>query len=236
MHKAFVRALLPTLFATIGLAHADEGAVKKDVETFLGVPAVDTVRKVPYGGLYEVVLKSGELIYTDEKMSFIIDGQIIDARTRRNVTQVRLNELARIDFATLPLDQAIKQVRGNGKRVMATFEDPNCGYCKRLAQELRGINDVTIYTFLIPILSSDSNEKARNIWCAKDRVAAWNDWMIGGKTPASAQCDSATIDRNAEFAHKLRINGTPTLFFADGNRVSGFLPAAEIEKQLATAK
>jgi hypothetical protein len=127
------------------------------------------------------VLKSGELLYTDANVSFIIDGSIIDAKTRKNVTQARMAQLMKIDFATLPLDQAIKQVRGNGKRVIASFEDPNCGYCKRLAKDLQSLKDATVYTFLYPILSPDSTEKSKNIWCAKDKAAAWNDWMVGGK-------------------------------------------------------
>ncbi|MCB1905765.1 MAG: DsbC family protein [Rhodocyclaceae bacterium] len=234
MISSFRRALLPVVVAASGLAQADEASVRKGVDAFLGVEAVDAVQKVGLGGLYEVVLKSGELLYTDEAISFIVDGQIIDTRLRRNITQVRLNELSRIDFATLPLERALKQVKGDGSRVMATFEDPNCGYCKRLAKELQKVDDVTIYTFMIPILSVDSNDKARAIWCADDRVASWNDWMLRNKLPASASCDSDAIKQNAEFAHRLRINGTPTLFFADGNRVGGFLPASEIERELSS--
>jgi len=234
MFKRFTRAVLPALLAAVGgLAQADEAAVREGVDAFLGVPAVDSVKKIEYGNLYEVVLKSGELIYTDENLSFIVDGQIIDTKTRRNVTQARLNQLSRIDFASLPLERAIKIVKGDGSRVMATFEDPNCGYCKRLAKELQSVGNVTVYTFLIPILSADSGDKARSIWCAEDKVATWTEWMLKNKPPAVARCDSDAIEKNAEFAHKLRINGTPTIFFADGNRVPGFMPAAEIEKQLS---
>lgn len=235
MLKLLSWALPPILLFACGFARADEASVRDGIESFLGAKMVDTVARVPYGDLYEVVLKSGEVVYTDEKIGFIIDGQIIDTKSRRNVTQAKLNELSRIDFSTLPLDQAIKLVKGNGKRVMATFEDPNCGYCKRLAKELTSLKDVTIYTFLIPILSADSDEKARRIWCARDRAASWNNWMLNGKAPAEADCDSSTIERNAEFAHKLRVNGTPTLFFADGSRVPGFLRAADIEKALSSA-
>ena len=148
-----------TLLAAAGLAQADEASVRKNVETFINNPSpiVETVTKMPYAGLYEVVLKSGELVYTDENVSFIMDGTLIDTKTRSNLTQARLQQLSAIDFSILPLDDAVKQVRGNGKRVIATFEDPNCGYCKKLAKELNGLKDVTIYTFLMPILSPDSN-------------------------------------------------------------------------------
>ena len=232
MISCFRRALLPVLVAASGLAQADEASVQKGINTFLGVDAVASVQKAGIGDLYEVVLKSGELIYTDEAIGFIIDGQIIDTKSRRNITQARLSELSRIDFASLPLERAIKQVKGDGSRIMATFEDPNCGYCKRLAKELQKVSNVTIYTFMIPILSADSNEKARNIWCADDKASTWNDWMLNNKQPVNASCDSDAIQQNAEFAHRLRINGTPTLFFADGNRVGGYLPASEIEKEL----
>ncbi len=235
MFRLALPALAAALLVTAGPARADEESVRKGVNDFLGVAAVDSVKKIPYGELYEVVLKSGELIYTDVTLSYILDGQIIDGKTRRNITQARLNELQRIDFSTLPLDQAIKQVKGDGSRVMATFEDPNCGYCKKLAAELQKVDNVTVYTFMIPILSADSGVKARSIWCAEDKVTVWNDWMIGQKAPAKASCDSNAIDKNAEFAHKLRINGTPTIFFADGNRVGGYIPAAEIEKSLSVA-
>ena len=124
MKLTFVRSLLATLLCAAGLAHAaDEASVKKNLENFLNAPAVDSVKKTPYGGLYEVVLKSGELLYTDASVSFILDGALIDAKTRKNVTQARMAQLQKIDFASLPLDQAIKQVRGNGKRVIASFED-----------------------------------------------------------------------------------------------------------------
>ena len=233
MLSSFRRALMPALFIATGLAHADETAVQKGIDAFLGAPAVESVAKVPYGDLYEVVLKSGELIYTDGEQSFIIDGQIIDAKSRRNITQLRISELQRIDFASLPFEDAIKQVRGDGTRQMATFEDPNCGYCKRLAEQLRDVDNVTIYTFMVPILTPDSETKARNIWCAEDRAASWNSWMVDGNTPASADCDSSSIDKNSRYARKLGVNGTPTIFFADGNRVSGYLPATEIEKALS---
>jgi thiol:disulfide interchange protein DsbC len=144
-------------------------------------------------------------------------------------------QLSAIDFGVLPLEQAIKQVRGNGKRVLVSFEDPNCGYCKRLGKELAQMKDVTIYTFLYPILSPDSHEKSRNIWCAKDKARAWNDWILDGKVPAAASCDSSTIDRNIALGQKLRINGTPTMFLADGRRLGGYVPAATLEQALTEA-
>lgn len=237
MFKNVLRPLVAALgLMTLmqGAALADEAEVRKGIENFVGSPAVESVARLPFGGLYEVVLKSGELVYTDDKVSFLIDGRVIDTKTRRDVTAARMAQLSAIDFASLPLDQAIKQVRGNGSRVVVSFEDPNCTYCKRLGKELAQMKDLTVYTFLFPILSPDSTEKSRNIWCAKDRAKAWNDWILDAKVPAVAKCDSAVVDRNVELGQKLRINGTPTLFLADGRRLGGYVPAAELEQALAS--
>lgn len=227
---------LALALGSTAVAHADESEVKKSMEAFIGAPAVESVKRTEYGNLYEVVLKNGQLVYTDAKNSFIIDGSIIDTATRRDVTQARMNQLAEIDFSKLPLDQAVKVVKGKGTRVIATFEDPNCGYCKRLGKELAEMDDITVYTFLYPILSEDSRTKSDNIWCAKDQGKAWTDWVVNGKTPAAASCDTATVARNVELGQSLRINGTPTIFLADGTRIGGYVPRAELEKALAAVK
>lgn len=209
-----------------------EAEIRKNLENVMSSPgAIESMRKAGYGGFYEVVLSNGEFIYVDETGSFFFTGSLVDVGQRKDVTQARQAELSRINFADLPLNQAIKQVRGNGKRVIATFEDPNCGYCKKLAKELAGMKDATIYTFMIPILSADSGEKVRNIWCASDRSKAWNDWMVEGKLPANANCDTPT-SKNSEIARKYRINGTPTIFLADGTRIGGYVPVEQLEKQI----
>lgn len=242
MHRIVRRTLALVLLALAGPVFADEASVRKGVETFIGAssPAVETVARTPYGALYEVVLKSGEIVYTDDQVSFIIDGSVIDAKTRKNVTQARQNQLSAIDFNTLPLEQAVKVVRGNGSRSIATFEDPNCVYCKKLAKELQGMKDVTVYTFLYPILAPDSLDKSKNIWCAKDRGQAWTDWMVEAKAPAtvpaSAKCDTGAIDKNMALGRKLRISGTPTIFLADGSRIGGYVTVAELEKTLGQVK
>lgn len=232
LRKPIRLALLAGLPLIVGAAHADADAVKQGVDAYIGAPAVESVTSLPYGGLYEVLLKSGELVYTDDRVGFIIDGRIIDTTTRRDVTQARLVELSAIDFDALPLERAIKQVRGTGKRVLVSFEDPNCGYCKRLGKELAGVDDVTIYTFLYPILGEDSVRKSRNIWCAQDQAKAWNEWILDNKTPAAAECDSSVVDANVELGRALRINGTPTMFLADGQRIGGYRPADQIEQAL----
>lgn len=212
---------------------ANEADIRKNVAAFLGAPesVVESVVRIPQGGLYEITLINGELFYTDQTVSFFILGSIVDAKTRRNLTGERLDKLTRIDFKSLPLDQAIK--RANGKRVIVTFEDPNCGYCKHLGKELQKIKDVTIYTFLYPVLSEDSMTKSRQIWCAENKAAAWMAWIVDGKAPEARNCDSSVIDRNVELGRKLRITGTPVLFFANGTRIVGYRDALELEQILA---
>ncbi|MDR1462412.1 MAG: DsbC family protein [Azoarcus sp.] len=230
-------AVLLSMFAAAS-ASADESSVRKSFEAFVKapVPIVESVTRIQQGGLYEILLINGSLYYTDEAVSFLIEGSIIDTRTRQDITLARLEKLASIDFKSLPLEQAVKRVNGNGKRVLATFEDPHCGFCKKLGQELQKIKDITIYTFLYPILSPDSESMSRHIWCAKDKAATWVNWVVENKTPPAADCDSAAVDRNVALGKKLRITGTPTLFFADGSRASGYLNADALEKALEAGK
>lgn len=229
------------LFLTLAMAFAsfavaDEADVKKAMEAKLGAK-VEAVSKSGYLGLYEVYA-DGAIFYTDEKVSaIVVGGQLIDAKTMKNVTDERMKKLTAIRFNDLPLDRAIKQVRGDGKRVLATFEDPNCGYCKRLAKELQKLDNVTVYVFLYPILSEDSVRKSKQIWCSADRAKAWNDWMIEGKTPSGREdCDTTAVTKNQEFGRKLNISGTPTMFFGDGERVPGAVPLARIEQKLNQVK
>ena len=162
-------------------------------------------------------------------------GTLIDGKTMKNVTDERMQKLTAIKFSDLPLEFAVKQVRGDGKRVFATFEDPNCGYCKKLAKDMAKLDNVTIYTFLYPILSPDSLEKSKQIWCSADKAKAWNDWMVDGKAPSSkGDCDTAAVQKTVETGRRLAINGTPTIFFADGERIPGAVPVAKIEQKLSS--
>ena len=186
--------LLTAAFAGIStLAIADEASLKKAVEAAYPKFKVESVAKTPYAGLYEVFM-GGQIIYTDEKMSFLIaEGRLVDPKTKKDITGERMEELTKIDFSTLPLDQAIKVVKGNGSRKLVVFSDVDCPYCKRLEQnELSNITDVTIYTFLYPIqqLHPDSANKSKAIWCATNRVKAWNDWILNEQLPTSTgNCD-----------------------------------------------
>ena len=230
-------ALLASLLAcSLGTAFAQEAQIRKNLTGRLPAQMkIDEVSKTPMNGLYEVRVNDSDILYTDAEGNFLLQGNLIDIRSKRNLTEERIEKLSAIDFDALPLKDAFTQVRGNGKRKIAVFEDPNCGYCKRFEGDLQKINDVTIHTFLIPILSPDSVEKSKNIWCAKDKTKAWLDWMVREQPAAKASCDTAALERNLAFSKKHKITGTPTVFFANGTRVPGAISAQEIEKQLASA-
>ena len=207
-------------------------SVKEAMEAKLGTK-ISSVTKSPYLGLYEVYA-DGQILYTDENLTAIIAGTLIDGQTMKNYSAERLQKLTAISFSELPLELAVKQVRGDGKRILATFEDPNCGYCKKLAKDLSKLDNITIYTFLYPILSPDSLEKSNQIWCSADKAKTWNEWMQEGKAPqGKGDCDTTAVRKSVELGRKLAISGTPTLFFADGERVPGAVPMAQIEKKLA---
>ena len=237
-HLTGVAAILVSLLLAIP-AGAQQDAVaeriKAELKKKIPEAQVDSVRKVPYGNLYEVVVGS-ELFYTDDKASFIVLGSIVDMKTRENVSELRMRQLNRVAFDTLPLDQAIKIVRGNGSRRVAVFADPNCGYCKRFERDLLGVTDITVYLFLYPILSPDSTTKSKAIWCAPDRGKAWIDYMVRDLAlPAETGC-ATPIDRIVDYGKGKRITGTPTIFFEDGERVPGAISMVDFEKKLAAAK
>lgn len=228
-------ALLALLLAFPALGQ-DLERVKLDLRKKFPDAQVESVRKSGYGGLIEVT-GGGELFYTDEKTTFLLLGSLIDTKTRENVTEARLRKLSAVSFDSLPLESAIKIVRGNGSRRIAIFEDPNCGYCKRFERELAKVDDLTIYVFLYPILSPDSTQKSKAVWCAPDRAKAWLDLMLKDTVPpaGAASCETP-IDKIVAYGRDKRISGTPTTFFEDGERVPGAMPIATFEKRLADAK
>lgn len=232
--------LIPTLLAAaaFGLtfsAAAQDSTIRKTLaERIPQLEKIDEVRSTPMAGLYEVRMGT-DVFYTDAKGNFLIQGELIDTKARRNLTEDRIAKLSAVDFSALPLKDAFVTVRGDGKRKMAVFEDPNCGYCKRFERDLQKVDNVTVYTFLYPILSPDSAEKSRNIWCAKDRNSTWHDWMVSDKMPPAASCDTGALQRNLAFGKKHKITGTPTVIFTDGSRVPGAIGAPDLEKRLASA-
>ncbi|HIV71545.1 MAG TPA: DsbC family protein [Candidatus Aquabacterium excrementipullorum] len=218
------------------LTDAQQSAIKQKLAQRLpSIPAVDELRPAPVAGLIEV--RAGDhVFYTDAKGEYLIEGNLIETRTQRNLTEERLDEINKVDFATLPLKDAVVWKNGNGRRKLVVFADPNCGYCKHLEKSLQQVKDITVYTFIIPILGDDSKVKAENIWCLRDRTSAWRDWMLNGQVPAKSMgmCASPT-QRNLAMAQKYRVNGTPAMFFEDGSRLASAAPTNVIEQRLNKA-
>lgn len=237
MKRTLTALLAGALLA--GAAFAQEATIRKNLlERLPQIGKIDEVTKSPAAGLYEVRVGS-DIFYTDAEGNYLIEGQVLDLRTRRNLTEERQSKLLAIDFDSLPIKDAFTVVRGDGKRRMAVFQDPNCGYCKKFERDLQKVDNVTIHMFLYPILGNDSVAKSRNIWCARDKARSWQDWMVrdvAAPAAPSPGCDTSALDRNREFGRKHQITGTPTLLFADGRRVPGALAAAQVEKLLSEAK
>lgn len=217
-------------------ASADEAKIRQILQGKFPNMTVQSVTKAPFAGLYEVVL-DGEIVYTDAKVEYFFGGNLYDIRTLppRNLTQDAAN---RVIVQTLAgsQDQAIKRVKGNGRRILYTFEDPNCGYCKRLQQELEKVTDITIYTFLMPILSQDSVDKSRAVWCAPDRAKAWDDLMLRATLPQGGGACSTPIERNLQLMRRFGIRGTPAIYLANGQHIGGFIPAEKLEQALKTVE
>jgi thiol:disulfide interchange protein DsbC len=220
-------------------ATAQEAVLRKNLgDRYPQLKNIDEVNKTGIPGVFELRVNGADILYTDSQGNYLIQGTMIDTKTRKDLTQERIDKLTAIKFDALPLKDAFTIVRGNGKRKLAVFEDPNCGYCKRFERDLQSIDNVTIHMFLYPILGPDSSEKSRAIWCAKDPAKAWQDWMVRDQqpAPASASCDASALMRNVEIGRTHKITGTPTLIFVDGNRVPGAIDAKQVEKLLTDAK
>ncbi|OYT93393.1 MAG: disulfide isomerase [Burkholderiales bacterium PBB3] len=221
------------------LANAQEAVIRKNMaERIPQLKNIDEVNKTAIPGIFEIRVNGTDIFYTDAQANYLIQGALIDTKLRRNITEERIDKLTAIKFDALPFKDAFTIVRGNGKRKLVIFEDPNCGYCKRFERDLQSVDNVTIHMFLYPILGADSSEKSRAIWCAKDQAKAWQDWMVRDiqPTPAAASCDAAALTRNVEIGRVHKITGTPMLLFVDGNRVPGAIDAKQVEKLLADAK
>jgi len=227
-------SLLPLAARSAPSAQSAQDAVLQAVrdafsKRFNNVEVV-AVRNTPFAGLYEIQIGT-DLIYTDAQISYVLDGVLIDAVTRQNLTEASMEKIATEAVGKLPLELAIKQVKGDGKRWIAIFEDPNCGYCKQMRRTLEEVDDLTIYSFLFPILSEDSHVKAGHIWCAANPQQTLDDWMLRGKTPPAADCDTPIANILA-LGRQLMIRGTPAIFFDDGSRASGALPLDRLKTRL----
>lgn len=217
---------------TAALANADETQVKQALQTRFPTMTVESVTKAPFAGLYEVVL-DGEIVYTDDKVEYFFAGNLYDIRTLppRNLTQENSGKMV-VQALNGSRESAIKRVKGDGKRTLYTFEDPNCGYCKQLNRELLKVDNVTIYTFLLPILSQDSVEKARAVWCSEDRAQAWDNLMLKAALPEGGKSCAAPIEKNLQLMRRFGIRGTPAIYLENGRHIGGYLPAEKIEQAL----
>ncbi len=233
VHVPVLPRLLTPLLAGL-LALANEAVIRKAIaERMPNAPKIDEVRPAAMPGLWEIRFGS-DIRYTDPTGSFLIEGELIDIKAKKSLTEERIAQINRVDFAALPFKDALMWKNGTGKRRIVVFADPNCGYCKRFEKSLQEMKDVTVYTFLIPILGGDSPEKTKAIWCAKDNANAWLGWMLRGEAPPkpAATCDDAAIERNLALSRKIHVNGTPAILLEDGNRIPGAVGAVELEKRL----
>jgi thiol:disulfide interchange protein DsbC len=213
-----------------------QAAIRKAVISRMGdEPKIESITKTPYGGLYEV--RAGHtIVYADATGRYMFEGNIFDTKTTREITRERVADISRIKFSDLPLDLAIKQVKGNGKRVLAVFEDPQCGYCKKLRETLLSIDNITLYTYTYNILSDESAAISRNVWCSADPGKAWDEWMLKEQAPAAApESCKPPMDKIFALGQKLDVQGTPTVFFTDGTRAPGAMPAEMLEARLSPA-
>jgi thiol:disulfide interchange protein DsbC len=232
--KSLLTAAISTALFTGAVA--DEAAIRRNLSSRLpNLPHIDSITPSAMKGLWEIRLGS-ELIYSDEQGSFVIEGEIIDTQRHVNVTQQRIDALTAVDFRQLPLQDAVVWKQGSGARQLVVFADPNCGYCKRLERDLNGVPDITVYTFLVPVLGGDSPQRSRAIWCAENRGKVWRNWMLDGTAPpaAAGKCDSSVLERNLALGRRHGLVGTPMLVFENNERVPGIMSAADIAKKLAS--
>lgn len=239
MTKLSKTTLLAVLSFTALTSFAQEAAIRKSFGEHLpNFAPINEVSKSEVPGIYEVRINGSEIVYTDAGGNYLLMGKMIDVKSKRSLTDEHLERLNTVKFKDLPVADSITIVRGNGARKVAIFEDPNCGYCKKLERDLQKLENVTIHVFLYPILGPDSMEKSKGIWCAQDKSLAWQDWMVRNQAaqPAGPECETISIHRNIEFGKRNNIKGTPTIYFANDKRIPGSVDLKTLEANLGDAK
>ena len=230
-------ALFCSLILSIEMVNAQsEQQIRSELQKKIGSNTkIKSVSLSPIPGVYEVLV-GNDIFYTDVNSKYLIQGEIIEIATGKNITEQKQADLNRIKWSELNPANALKVVRGNGSRQLAVFSDPNCGYCKRLDKSLQQLDNVTIFTYLIPILSPDSTQKSKQIWCSADSQKTYIDWMINGVIPSGKSDCTTPLDKNMAFAKTYGITGTPTIFFTDGSRFPGAVQISDIEKKFSSLK
>ncbi|TAM08577.1 MAG: DsbC family protein [Paraburkholderia sp.] len=231
---ALILAAASTVLGCSAKADPATDKLKATLQARLGSDTeIKSITKAPMAGLYEVNLGT-QVVYTDAKGEYVLLGDLVDMKTGRNLTEARRSEINRVDFASLPLANAVKVVKGNGSRKIAVFSDPYCSYCRQLENSLKSVDNITVYTFLYPILTPDSSVKAKQIWCSADRGKAWEQWMLERRAPTAAgNCNTTALDSNLALGEKMNLTGTPTVILADGRRLPGAVDANRLERELS---
>lgn len=229
-------ALVATLFLFVGNALADEATIRKVLVAKFPEAKIASIQKTPYSGLYEVYM-DGQLVYADANAQYIFLGDVVDLKNRSNLTQARLSILNAVPHSQLPLKNALKIVKGKGERKLVVFSDADCPYCRKFEEELKKVDNITVYTFLLPIegLHPKAAQISRQVWCAPDKNKAWDDYMGSGKIPANDGKCANPINENIALGAKLGINGTPTIILSNGQRIPGMVPAAKLEELMGRA-
>jgi thiol:disulfide interchange protein DsbC len=220
-------------------AVADEAAVRRMMQSRLGAEGrIESVMRLPGPGLFEVVIRDAEgvrIIYTDERATVIVAGQLFDAGSGRNMTEERMRRLNAVDWNALPFEWAVTTTRGSGRRKIAVFSDPNCPYCKRFEKDLAKLDDITVHIFLYPVIKPESVTQTKSVWCSKDRAKAWNDLMLRDIQPAAAPDCDTPVEKLVGLGRRLGANATPTWFLENGERYSGALPLEQLRALLDAA-
>ncbi len=216
---------------------ADVDTLAKNLKNNYPNLSAKAVGESPVDDIYEVQV-AGNLVYTNEDARYFFVGNLVDFKNKTNVTEQRQQELSQIDISQLPLEDAIKNVKGNGERKLYIFSDPDCPYCQRLEQELTTVNNVTIYTFMMPLKALHPNAEtiAKKVWCSDNRYEAWEDYMLHQKAPSASENCNNPVNQNIDLATRLNVTGTPTMFLENGQRISGGRTAQELEVILNTVK
>ena len=231
----FIPLALAATLLFAASAQANEAVIRKALTQQFPGATITSVQKTPYSGLFEVYL-DGQLVYVDAKAQYVFTGDVLDLKNRVNLTQARLNQLQAVKWDVFPLNNALKTVKGNGARKLILFSDVDCPYCRKFEAELAKVDNITVYTFLYPIagLHPKAPQTSKQIWCAPDRNKAWDDYISSGSVPKNDGTCANPVEANIALGNKLKVSGTPTLFFANGQRIPGMVPAAQLERLLAT--